>query len=109
MAYDTILPSAARAATGDSGAIVVGTGEDLRLDLALTASAVPTSLNVVVEQTNDGGNTWVLLKAFAQLGAVATGSESVHIPRPTSGVIRARWTVVGTSFTFSVVLRRELP
>jgi predicted NAD/FAD-binding protein len=109
MAVDIILPPATRSATGDSGPIVVGTGEDLRFDQIVTASVAPTTLSLFVEHSPDGGTTWTQVGAFTQVGAVGTASESVSVRRPNSGLVRVRWAIVGTSYTFSVRLFRELP
>ena len=109
MALDFILPSALRGTTGgaQSGTISVPMDQHLRAELVVTASAAPTSLNAQVQHSSDGGNTWVNLKAFTQVGAVSTSSESIEIQAPTSGMIRVNYASVGTSYTFQVTIRHQ--
>jgi hypothetical protein len=106
MARDLILPSAARAAgAGVRTTMVVPADRPFRVDLNLTASTAPTTLDVKVEHSEDGGTTWNTLATFTQLGAVATGSQSVHVPAPHSELIAVTYTLVGTSYTFQVSVR----
>lgn len=108
MALDTPLALAARvAATASSNNLTIPRVAAIRADLILTASTAPTTLDVKVEHSEDGGTTWLSLGAFTQLGAVATGKQSLHIPAPHSGLVRATYTSVGTSYTFSVTFRWE--
>jgi hypothetical protein len=105
MRYEVILPSAVRSSTGSSPTIVLPADADLRADLVVSASSAPTTLDAVVEHSNDGGATWVPLGSFTQVGAVATATRTLSISRPTSGLLRASWTAVGTSYTFSISIR----
>ncbi len=106
MAYDIVSPSSAKAADGQSNNFVVPTDADLRAELQVTASDTPTTLNVYIEHSSDGGTTWLRIGSFATVGAVATATESIAIPRPNAGLLRADWDVVGTSYTFFVTVRR---
>lgn len=108
MALDTILPSALRTA-GTASGNNISTPRDafLRAELDVTASTAPTTLDVKIEHSNDGGTTWFTLAAFAQVGAVGTNRQSISVPAPNSGICRATYTLVGTNYTFSVTLRRE--
>lgn len=108
MAYDILLASAVRT-TGSAQSVNYSCpkGQPIRVELDLTASSGPTTLDVRVQHSIDGGTTWKTIQAFTQLGAVATGFQSVVIAAPHSGVLRIDYTVVGTSYTFSVTMRRE--
>ncbi len=102
-AEDELVASAARTASGDSGvSFGWGGASTLRLQLDVTAaSGTSPTLNVVVEDTLDGA-TWNTIATFAQ--RVAAGREVVNVTAPFSERIRVRWTVGGTSpsFTFGV-------
>lgn len=107
MALETMLASAARTANGDTGVVAFGAGGapsgNLRIQLDVTAaSGTSPTLNVVVEDTLDGTN-WNTVGTFAQ--RTAAGREVVNITTPFADRLRVRWTVGGTtpSFTFSVV------
>lgn len=103
MAYDVLL-SGAKTSTGVSSTISLPANSNIRADLILTASGSPTTLDVIIEHSYDGGTTWVKLAAFTQLGAVSSGSQSLHIPAPHSGLLRSSYTISGTSYTFSLAL-----
>lgn len=105
---DTLAASAARTTSGDSGASAGwGSASTLRAQLDVTAAAGTTpTLDVVLEDTLDGVN-YNVVGTFAQ--KVAAGREVINITTPFSERIRARWTLGGTtpSFTFSVVVYGE--
>lgn len=79
----------------------------IRAQLEVTAASgtVPT-LDVVIEDSLDG-STWNTIGSFTQ--ATATARQVINITTPFSDTLRVRWTVGGTtpSFTFSVVLYTE--
>ncbi len=104
MAGVTLAGTAARTASGDSG-VVPGFGDkvSLRAQVEVTASAgTSPTLDVVIEDTLDGTN-WNVVGAFAQ--KTGPSREVINITSPFSDRLRARWTVGGTtpSFTFSVL------
>lgn len=107
--YNTFAVSAARGASGDSGPQSgYEVSDTLRAQLDVTAASGTTpTLNVVLEDTLDGGATWNTVGTFAQ--RTAAGREVVNITTPFTDRLRARWTVGGTtpSFTFSVVVYAE--
>lgn len=107
MAYDILLASAVRSSTGQSGTVSYPRDEPIRAELDVTASSAPTTLNVRVQHSPDGGTNWYTIGTFTTIGAVATGRESIPIAPPHSGMLRIDFTVVGTSYTFSATLRRE--
>ena len=97
----SLVPSAARAASGNGSPVVMGDRDVLRLTLSVTAASGTTpSLTVTIQHSADGV-TWTNHSSFA--AATAVTSE-----RKVFGGIdrfaRASWTVTGTtpSFTFSV-------
>jgi hypothetical protein len=105
---DTIVPSAARTASGDSGVLAGwGVPKTLRVQINVTAAAgTGPTLDVVIEDTLDGTN-WNVIGTFAQKTAV--GREVVNVTTPFADRLRARWTVAGTapSFTFDVMVYSE--
>lgn len=105
---DAVVASAARAASGDSGALSGwGVASTLRCQLNVTAaSGTSPTLNVVIEDTLDGAN-WNTIATFAQ--RVAAGREVVNVTTPFTDRLRVRWTVGGTtpSFTFAVDIYSE--
>ena len=98
-----VVASAARTTSSNSETWAgFGGSSTLRAQLNVTASSgtVPT-LDAVVEDTLDG-TTWNTVGTFAQ--KVTTGREVVNVTIPFANRIRVRWTVGGTtpSFTFAV-------
>lgn len=100
----TPVASAARTASGDSGALRgYGVADTLRVQLDVTAGSGTTpTLNVVVEDSLDGTN-WNTIGSFAQ--KAAAGREVINITSPFGENIRYRWTIGGTtpSFSFSII------
>lgn len=108
MAYDILLASAVRTAgTAQSGTVSYPRDEPVRAELDVTASSAPTTLDVRVQHSSDGGTNWYTIGTFTQVGAVGTNRQSISVSPPHSGMLRIDYTVVGTSYTFSVTLRRE--
>jgi hypothetical protein len=104
MAGISLVESAARTASGDSGA-VPGFGDkvSLRAQVDVTAaSGTSPTLDVVIEDTLDGIN-WNVIGTFAQ--KTGPGREVLNITTPFTDRLRVRWTTGGTtpSFTFSVL------
>ncbi len=101
---DTLHASAARTASG-SGATMGGfdkvTWVRVQLNVTAVSGTTPT-LDVVVEDTLDGVN-WNTVGSFAQVTAV--GRQVVNFSAPFADRIRVRYTVGGTSpsFTFAVL------
>ncbi len=101
---NTLVPSAARTASGDSG-VWDGFSDSstLRVQLDVTAVAgTSPSLSAFVEDTLDGTN-WNAIGTFAAKTTV--GHEVLNVTTPFANRIRVRWAMTGTtpSFTFSVV------
>ena len=105
---EILVPSAARTTNGSQES-----GEDyspidrLRAQLDVTAASGTTpNLVVVLESTLDGTN-WDTLGSFA--AKTAAGREVITINPVIGKRFRARWTITGTtpSFTFSVRIQGE--
>lgn len=100
---EELVASAARTTSSNSGIIYgLGPAESIRAQLDVTAAAgTSPTLDVVVEDTLDGTN-YNTIGTFAQ--KTAAGREVINITTPFSDQVRIRWTVGGTSpsFTFSV-------
>ncbi len=84
--------------TTDSGILVGGLRAELQLHL--TASTAPTTLDVKVQGSTDGTN-WFDLASFAQLGAVATGDK--YLVCVGASYMRYSSTIAGTSYTYSII------
>jgi hypothetical protein len=105
---ETLVASAARTSSGDSGVLTgwgVPASARVQLDVTAVAGTSPT-LDVVVEDTLDGTN-WNVVGTFAQKAAV--GREVINLSTPFADRLRVRWTVAGTtpSFTFDVTAYSE--
>lgn len=103
MSVATLVASTTQTASGDSGPLRVGAQGPLRLELAVSAAAGTTpSMTAVVEDTLDGTN-WNVLGTFTAV--TAAGAQVLNIAEPFTDQLRVRWTISGTtpSFTFSVL------
>lgn len=102
---DTLVASAARTSSGDSG-VLTGWGVPREARVQLDVTAATGTLDVVVEDTLDGTN-WNVVGTFAQ--KLAVGREVVNLSTPFTNRLRVRWTIGGAtpSFTFSVVSYSE--
>lgn len=102
-AEEDFAPSAARTASGDSGAFTgYGVASTLRVQLHITAFTVAAgnTLDCVLEDSVDGTN-WNVVGTFAQ--KTAAGREVINVVGVFSDRVRARWTIGGTpAATFSV-------
>jgi hypothetical protein len=105
----TVVASAARTTSSDSGALAgYGVPSRLRAQLNVTAASGSTpTLDVVIEDTVDGGTTWNTIGTFAQ--KITTGREVIGVSIPFTETLRVRWTIGGAtpSFTFSVNIYAE--
>lgn len=105
---DVLAASAARTASGNSAGLTgYGASSLLRVQLNVTAaSGTAPTLDVVLEDTLDGTN-FNTIGTFTQ--ATAATRQVVNITTPFSGTLRVRWTVAGTtpSFTFDVLAYNE--
>lgn len=101
---ETLVASGARTVSGDSGVLTGwGAATSLRAQLNVTAaSGTSPTLNVVIEDSVDGGANWNTIGTFAQ--RVAAGREVINVAGQFSDTLRVRWTIGGTtpSFTFAL-------
>jgi hypothetical protein len=97
---DAALASAARTTSGVATAFNTGEADSLEASLAVTAATAPTSLDVRLETSTDGGTSYDTVSAFAQITA-STGTDN-HVFGPLGDTCRWAWTIVGTSFTFAI-------
>lgn len=119
-AEETVVASAARTASSDSGIVTgYGGGSSLRAQLNVTAASGTTpTLDVVIEDTLDGVN-FNTIGTFTQKVAAAREVINVYPQKADSATfqalfadrVRVRWTVAGTtpSFTFSVIVVSQSP
>jgi hypothetical protein len=96
-------PSAARAASGTSGAVPIDPGMNVHTALVVTAvSGMSPTLDVSLEWSLDGGSTWLPANdAFTQVTAAGTQLSTFAAKAP---LARVRWDIGGASpsFTFDV-------
>jgi hypothetical protein len=98
-----VLESLARTTNGNSGDLRAIGGESVRAQLNVTAaSGTSPTLNVLIEDTLDGGINYNTIGTFAQ--KTAAGREIINIAVPFSETLRVSWTIAGTnpSFAFSI-------
>lgn len=98
----TPVASAARTATGNGSALSASAFSAVSLFLNVTAASGTTpTLDVTVEESDDGGSTWRTVGTFAQKTGVSNERKTFLIAADT---YRVRWTIGGTtpSFTFAV-------
>ena len=100
----TIVASGARTVSSSVVPLAGSAGfTTLRVQLDATAASGTTpTLDVVIEDTIDGTN-YNAIATFTQL--TAAGRQVVNVTTPFADTIRARWTITGTtpSFTFGVL------
>jgi hypothetical protein len=108
MATVEFVPSLARTTSGTGPAVDgLAVQSTLRIQLDVTAaSGTGPTLDVVIEDTIDGTN-WNTIAVMSQ--KTAPSREVVDVTSPFTGTVRARWTISGTtpSFTFSVLAHAE--
>jgi hypothetical protein len=106
---DVTVASAARNTNGNSGPIGgFGSAKTLRAQLNVSAASGTTpTLNVLIEDSVDGGATWNTVGTFAQKTAISR--EVVNVVAPFTDLLRVSWTIGGTtpSFTFEVRIYSE--
>ncbi|NUO35882.1 MAG: hypothetical protein HOQ45_02430 [Nocardioidaceae bacterium] len=106
---ENVVASAARTASGNSGALTGwGSASTLRAQLNVTAaSGTAPTLDVVLEDSVDGGTTWNTIGTFTQ--ATTGARQVINVTTPFTDTLRVRWTVGGTtpSFTFAVDVYSE--
>jgi hypothetical protein len=98
-------PVATTATTsGNSGSLAgYGPAVALRAQLRVTAASGTTpTLDVVIEDTLDGGATWNTVGTFAQM--TAAGRQVINVTNAFADNIRISWAVGGgtPSFTFAI-------
>ncbi len=92
-----------RTTNGNGGDVRASGGESVRAQLNVTtASGTTPTLNVLIEDSVDGGISYNTIGTFAQ--KTAAGREVINITTPFSETLRVSWSIAGTnpSFTFSV-------
>ncbi len=105
---ETPVASAARTASGDSG-IFTGYGPAKQMIVQLNSAAgtgTTPSMTVIVEDSVDGTN-WSAIQTFTAV----TTTASVQVARITSAFanrLRVRWTITGTTPSFTFDVRWEL-
>lgn len=100
-----VVASAARTTTGTSSALDAPEGFDLVLSASVTAASGTTpTLDLSVEWSSDGGTTWYTADPVDTFTQITTTAARVKRFTVKGTEYRVRWTVGGTtpSFTFAV-------
>lgn len=105
---DTLVASAARTTTGNSGTLGAGWGavSSIRAQLNVTAVSGTPTLTVLIEDSLDGTN-WNTVGTFA--AKTTTGREVINITGLFTDTMRVSWTITGgtPSATFDVIAYTE--
>lgn len=103
LAHKTARTATANGTSQDNAAATT-TGAVAHLHVTDASGTTPT-LDVVIEDSADN-SSWATIGTFAQLAV--EGSERISIAGTVRRYVRARWTIAGTtpSFTFIVALAR---
>ena len=127
----TISASSAKTTSSTSATQNLGGIDQAVFILNVSASSSPTTLDVYLQSSPDTGTTWYDFGHFTQVGAVATSIQMMQWSRSctastgdTSVLVsgdaalasakiimgpicdkyfRAKWTIAGTSYTFSLL------
>jgi hypothetical protein len=100
-----VVASAARTTTGTSGTLDAPEGFDLVLSASVTAASGTTpTLDLSVEWSSDGGTTWYTADPVDTFTQITAASARVKRFTAKGTEYRIRWTIGGTtpSFTFAV-------
>ncbi len=105
----TLHASGIETASDNGSEVQVRTRGKVDFILDVTAKATATTLDVIIEGRDALSGKWIQLLddagsalAFTQVGD-ATPNERITLPAGLADTyIRAAWTIVGTSYTFSV-------
>lgn len=105
--YRVAFPSAARTATATSAIFDIGDVDNLQAYLKVTAaSGTSPTLDVLVEDSPDGGTTWFTAITFTQATTTSSQVVAIAATRKISKTVRVTATIGGTtpSFTFASFL-----
>lgn len=126
----TVSASSVKSASGNSGIIQLPRADSAVFLLNVTGSSSPTTLDIYLQHSPDGGTTFFDFGHFTQVGAVSTSIQALTWSRRTTptisatqavvvtgdaalaagvvingpivdGQFRAKWVIAGTSYTFS--------
>lgn len=119
-----LLASGTQTASAQGSPINVAGAKELIVFATCTASSSPTTLDVFLQSSSDGGTTWYDLTADAAMTTDGDGTETAAVANKrdvldnvttcASAVkaiarytnfgdqVRVAWFITGTSFTFSV-------
>ncbi len=95
-----VIESLARTASGNSGNLRSSGGEFIRaqLNISSVTGTTPT-LNLIVEDSVDGGTNFNTIASFAQ--KTAASREIINITTPFGEILRVSWTIAGASASFT--------
>jgi hypothetical protein len=108
-AVDVFVPPGTRIASGE-GAPVAGFGSATMLRARLDISALSgtgVDMELVLEDSLDDGQTWGPVAAFVRpVTEASLRRQSLDVSSPFGPLLRARWTITGSSpaVTFSLVV-----
>lgn len=99
----TILPSAARAVSGNTNSFKVGTSENIRLYVDVTVEPGVATLDIII-QTSPDNTKWYDAKTMTQITAIGQFTDLATQVGP---YVRASYTIGGAGgFTFEMKLAK---
>ena len=99
----TLIDVTGLTSTGSGATILdMALQRDFVAELLVDETAAGTSIDVIIQDSFDGGVTWHTWITFAQLGV--DGTEVVAATRPPGGEIRANYTIDGGTWSVRVLV-----
>lgn len=99
----TILSSATRSSSSTSNSFKIKTSSSIRLYIDVTAEVGTTTLDIII-QTSPDNVKWYDAATVDQISATGQYTDTATVIGP---YIRIKYTIAGTSFTFSVKMTRH--
>ena len=99
----TILSSATRSTSSTSNSFKIKTSSSIRLYVDVTAEVGTTTLDITI-QTSPDNSVWYDAATMTQITATGQYTATATVVGP---YIRIKYTIAGTSFTFSVKMTRH--
>ena len=99
----TILSSALRTTSSQSNSFKIRTSSSIRIYVDVTAEVGTSTLDITI-QTSPDNSTWYDAVTMDQITATGQYTDTATVVGP---YVRVKYTIGGTSFTFSVKMTRH--
>lgn len=97
-----LVPLAVYSATANGSSFTMSIPGWASFVLAATADVTGTTLDCDIEAYDPTSATWNVIDSFTQIGGTTPSRERIILDGIPERIIRAAFTIVGTSYTFSV-------